>query len=55
MKKDVNGVIMDMTEEEIKKFEEESAKIAELPPTESERLEALEGALLELVEVLYNG
>ena len=54
MKKDVNGVIVDMTEEEIKKFEEEIAQTIELPPTESERLDALEGALLELAEVLFN-
>ena len=55
MKKDVNGVITDMTEEEIKKMEEEAAEIGEMPPTEVERLEALEGAFLELAEVLFNG
>lgn len=54
MKKDVNGVIVDMTEEEIKKMEE-AAEMEELPPTEMERLEALEGAILELAEVLFNG
>ena len=55
MKKDVNGVIVEMTEEEIKEHEEWAAEIAEIPPTEAERLEALEGALLELAGVLLNG
>ena len=55
MKKNVNGVVMDMTEEEIKAYEEWAAKIADMPPTESERIEALESALLELAGVLYNG
>jgi len=52
MKKDVNGVIIEMTEEEIEAMEKEHV---ELPPTAEERLEALEGALLELAEVLYHG
>lgn len=55
MKKNVNGVVMEMTEEEIKAYEEWTANIKELPPTESERIEALESALLELAGVLYNG
>ena len=52
MKKDVNGVIVEMTAEEIKTIEME---VVELPPTEAERIEALEEALMELVEVLVNG
>ena len=52
MKKDVNCVIMDMTEEEINALKEESV---EIPITETERLEALEGALLELAGVLFDG
>ena len=55
MKKDVNGVIVEMTEEEIKKMEEEAAEIGEMPPTDAERLETLEGAILELAGVLFNG
>ena len=39
--------------EAIRKQEEEKEK--NLPPTESDRLEALESALLELAEVMCNG
>ncbi len=51
MKKDVNGVIVEMTEEEIEEIEKE---VIEIPITEAERLEALESAFLELAEVLFN-
>lgn len=37
-----------------KQFEVENS-ITLLPPTESERLEALEAAILELAEVIANG
>lgn len=52
MKKDVNGVIVEMTEEEIEALK---AEVDEMPPTDAERIEALENALLELAEVLVNG
>lgn len=52
MKKDVNGVIVEMTAEEIEAMK---AEIVEIPPTEAERIEALENAILELAEVLVNG
>lgn len=53
MKKDVNGVIIEMTEEEIEEMEKEKED-TEIPITESERLEALESAFLELAGVLFN-
>ena len=52
MKKDVNGKIVDMTEKEIKA---QKAEVVELPPTEAERIDALENALIELVGVIMNG
>lgn len=52
MKKDVNGKIVEMTKEEIEAMEAEKM---ELPPTETERLEALESAFMELVGVIVNG
>lgn len=52
MKKDVNGKIVDMTEEEIEAMK---AEVVELPPTEAERIDALENALIELVGVIMNG
>ena len=53
MKKIVNGQYINMTKEEIEKLPKSEA----LPqmPTESERLEALEMAMLEIAEVLANG
>ena len=49
----------DMTPEEIKAMQEEQARYeaeqALLPPTEAERLEALEAAFMELVEVMMGG
>ena len=52
MKKNVNGVILEMTKEETEAF---NAQRIELLPTEAERLEALESAFLELAEVIANG
>lgn len=51
MKKDVNGKIVEMTAEEIQAMKDE---VFEMPPTDTERLEALEGAFMELVGVLLN-
>lgn len=51
----VNGKKVEMPAEEIaelKKLEEEAKNT---PPTETERLEALEQAFMELVEVVVNG
>lgn len=50
MKEYKNGVCRELTEEEIKEMEN-------LPqmPTESERIEALEMAMLDLLEVMANG
>ena len=59
MKKYVNGQYIEMTEEEIAEFNAEAERMAEelknAPPTEAERLEAVEMAILELAEVLANG
>lgn len=52
MKKDVNGKIVEMTAEEI---EANKAEVVDMPPTDAERIEALENAILELAEVLVNG
>lgn len=59
MKKYVNGQYVEITEEEIIEYksaqEEFEKEQALLPPTESERLEILENAFLEFVEVVLNG
>lgn len=59
MKKYLNGKIIEMTAEEIAEFKAEAERMAEemknAPPTETERLEAVEMAMLELAEVLTNG
>lgn len=55
MKKNVNGVIMDMTEEEIEQFNSFKVLAMDVQPTSEERLEALENAFVELVGVVLNG
>ena len=59
MKKYVNGRYIDMTDEEIAEIKAEAERLAEeqknAPPTEEDRLEAVEMAILELAEVLTNG
>ena len=59
MKKYLNGKIVDMTAEEIAELKAEAERMAEelknAPPTEADRLEAVEMAILELAEVLTNG
>jgi len=52
MKVNENGIIRDMTEEEIKASEENKFEIL---PTAEERLEAMEEALLELAGVMLDG
>ncbi len=59
MKKYVNGKYIEMTDEEIAEMTAEAERMAEemknAPPTEADRLEAVEMAILELAEVLTNG
>ena len=59
MKKYVNGKYIEMTAEEIAEFKAEAERMAEemknAPPTEADRLEAVEMAILEIAEVLTNG
>lgn len=55
MRKFVNGVYMDMTEEEIAEMQEDKNETTVYLPTNEERIEALEMAILELAEVLANG
>lgn len=58
MKKYVNGRYVELTKEEIeeqKKLEEQFKSNEPEEPTDSERLDALEQAMLELAEVLANG
>lgn len=49
-----NGIIRDMTPEEIAEYEA-LAQEAPMPPTAEERLEALESAVLEMMGVTTNG
>ena len=59
MKKYLNGKIVDMTPEEITAMQEAQSQFeaeqAKQPPSESERLEALESAFMEFVEVMMGG
>ena len=55
MKKCINGQYFDMTTEEIAELEKLATKTVNAPPTEAERLEAVELAILELAEVIFNG
>lgn len=55
MKKYINGQYVEMTAEEVAEFERQAEEIKNSPPTETERLEALEQAFMELVEVVVNG
>ena len=61
MKKCVNGVIVDMTPEEIAEMEQQAAEMPHPEPTPEERIAALEEqnamlteCILELSELLYN-
>ncbi len=49
-----NGVCRDVTDEELAEFERIRA-IMDEQPTESDRLDAIEAAILELAEVVSNG
>lgn len=59
MKKYINGKYVEMTAEELAELETARKEYAEqqknTPPTETERLEALEQAFMEFVEVMVNG
>lgn len=48
-----NGVVRDMTDEEIQRHNE--LVHDEQPITDAERIEALESAIMELAEVILNG
>ena len=50
-----NGIIRDMTPEEIAELEALAQEEQLPPPTAEERLEALESAMLELMGVELNG
>ena len=52
MKKCINGIYVEMTTEEIAELEKLATESVNTPPTETERLEALEQAFMELVEVV---
>lgn len=52
MKKVVNGTVVEMTAEEIADLHTDE-HVAE--PTAEERLDALEAAMLEVLEVIANG
>ena len=59
MKKILNGKYIELTPEEITAMQEAQARFeaeqAKQPPTEAERLEALEAAFMEFVEVMMGG
>lgn len=50
-----NGVYRELTPEEIAEMEKMAELESNQPPTDTERLEALESAMLELAEVMANG
>lgn len=50
-----NGIIRDMTPEEIAELEALAHDAPMPPPTEEERLDALESAVLEILGVTTNG
>ncbi len=50
-----NGIIREMTPEEVAEFEALAQEAPMPEPTAEERLEALESAVLELMGVLPNG
>ena len=56
MKKLVNGIVMDMTAEEIAAMQEEARRAEEeikaMPPTTEERLAAMESAMIALMGVV---
>lgn len=55
MRKIVNGQYIEMTTEEIAEYNKVAEEHKNTPPTEAERLAAIEMAILELAEVLANG
>ena len=56
MKKFLNGKMVEMTEEEIKEYNRNRPSVVDaFNVSDTERIEALEAAILELVEVLLNG
>lgn len=55
MKICINGIYRDMTAEELAEYKAKAEEQKNVPPTEAERLEAIEQAILELAEVLANG
>lgn len=57
MKKYINGKYIELTKEEIEEQKklEEQFEVEPEKPTDSERLDALEQAFMEFVEVMVNG
>jgi len=59
MKKFLNGKMVEMTATELQKYEAVRAEVQESEPeheiTPEERIEALETAFMEFVEVVLNG
>lgn len=56
MKKCINGQIVDLTTDELTAIQQEASRIAEIekltPPTNEERLAALESAILNILGVI---
>lgn len=55
MKKYVNGVYIEMTAEEIAELERAKVEQPITSPTIEERMDAIEGAIMELAEVMFGG
>ena len=55
MKKWINGEIIDMTPEEIAEMQSMQMEQPVAEPTIEERMDASEGAIMELAEVIFNG
>lgn len=54
MKIDINGVIRDMTEEEIQEYEEAMQDVVEIPATLDEKMDKLTEMVEGLTDLLQN-
>ena len=55
MKKWLNGEIIEMTPEEIAELQSMQTEQPIAEPTIEERMDAIEGAIMELAEVMFGG
>lgn len=55
MKINDNGIIRDMTDEELAELERMKAEMPEQPPTPEERMDEIEAAMIELAALIAGG